>query len=86
MVWHGGDGGVLEDGAVVPEPPQLRVDLVERSGHEDLLELRLGRLEAEGLVALPLQVRGQGRRGSQLLALLLLARHQSLGIDGKRAV
>ena len=39
MVWYSGDGGVLEEGAVVLEPAQLGVDLAHRANQNHLLQL-----------------------------------------------
>jgi hypothetical protein len=50
MIGYCRDVGILEDGAVVPQPPQLRVHLLQRPGHQDLLLLSLRRLKRERLI------------------------------------
>ena len=50
VVGNGCDVGVLQDGAVVPQPSELRVHLLQRAGHQDLLLLGLRGLEGERFI------------------------------------
>ena len=50
MIRHGGDGSVLQNGAIVPETSELGMHLLHGASHQDFLSLGFRGLEREGLV------------------------------------